>query len=68
MLFTGEMVYPWMCEDFAALKPLKGAANLLAAKPDWGNLYHVEVLQQNKVPTAAVTYLEVGTIASIGML
>lgn len=41
--FTGEMVYPWMFEDFASLKPYKAAADLLAAKADWGKLYDTEV-------------------------
>jgi len=31
-LFTGEMVYPWMFDDYAALRPLKEAAEILARK------------------------------------
>ncbi|KAI8467667.1 MAG: Alpha/Beta hydrolase protein [Monoraphidium minutum] len=56
--FTGEMVYPWMFEDFAALRPFAAAANLLAAKADWGRLYDVEVLHSNDVAVAAALYLE----------
>ena len=37
--FTGEMVYPWMFEQFRELLPLKEAAHLLANKADWGALY-----------------------------
>lgn len=50
------MVFPWMFDDFAALRPLKEAAELLAAKSDWRPLYNVSVLQQNKIPTAACVY------------
>jgi hypothetical protein len=39
VLFTGEMVFRWMFEDFAALRPFKAAADLLAAKADWPALY-----------------------------
>lgn len=45
MLFTGEMVFPWMFDDFACLQPYKQAANLIAAKQDWPKLYRPEVLQ-----------------------
>ena len=41
---TGEMVYSWMGDDFAWLRPLKPAAELLAAKADWGALYDPAVL------------------------
>ena len=36
---TGEMVYSWMGDDFAWLRSLKPAAEILAAKSDWGPLY-----------------------------
>lgn len=49
VLFTGEMVFPWMFDDFAYLRPFKEAANLLAAKQDWGQLYRQTALQENKV-------------------
>jgi len=58
VLFTGEMVYPWMFEDFAALRPYAPAAHLLAEKADWGALYDVQALQANVVPVAAATYVE----------
>lgn len=35
MFFTGEMVFPWMFEDVAALRPYKQAADLIADKADW---------------------------------
>lgn len=55
-LFTGEMVYPWMCDEFETLRPLKGAAELLAAKSDWPALYDLDVLAENRVPVAAALY------------
>lgn len=55
-LFTGEMVYPWMCDEFEALRPLEDAAMLLAAKQDWPQLYDLDALSRNRVPTAAALY------------
>ncbi len=55
-LFTGEMVYPWMLEQFAELSQLKEVGELLAAKDDWPTLYDVESLAANRVPAAAALY------------
>lgn len=57
-LFTGEMVYPWFFEQFTNLKPLKHAANLLAQKSDWSQLYDLDTLANNQVPVAAAIYSE----------
>lgn len=57
-LFTGEMVYPWFFEQFTNLKPLKHAANLLAEKSDWSQLYDLDTLANNQVPVAAAIYSE----------
>eukprot|EP00882_Tetradesmus_deserticola_P015011 GHRQ01015980.1.p3 GENE.GHRQ01015980.1~~GHRQ01015980.1.p3 ORF type:complete len:128 (-),score=30.20 GHRQ01015980.1:1550-1933(-) len=54
-MFTGEMVFPWMFEDFAALRPYKAAADLLAAKQDWSQLYRPEVLASSQVRGSAST-------------
>jgi pimeloyl-ACP methyl ester carboxylesterase len=54
--FTGEMIYPWMFEQFAALRPLQEAAELLAAYDGWPALYDPERLAGNEVPCAAVVY------------
>lgn len=56
VFFTGEMVYPWMFDDYRTLQPLKEAAHLLAQFDGWPRLYDKEVLQQNSVPTAAALY------------
>lgn len=52
------MVFPWMFEEFAALRPLKQAAHLLAQKADWPKLYNLDMLQSNSVPVAGATYYE----------
>jgi pimeloyl-ACP methyl ester carboxylesterase len=54
-LFTGEHVYPWMFEDYAALVPLRQAAELLAER-EWPRLYDPEQLRRNAVPAAAAVY------------
>ncbi|MDP2560405.1 alpha/beta fold hydrolase [Psychrobium sp. 1_MG-2023] len=55
-LFTGEMIFPWMFEQFANLKPLQQAAQYLAEKDDWPMLYDLDVLKTNQVPVAAAIY------------
>jgi pimeloyl-ACP methyl ester carboxylesterase len=56
VLFTGEMIYSWMFDEYPALRPLKEATNLLAQKEDWPRLYDVATLRANMVPCAAVAY------------
>jgi pimeloyl-ACP methyl ester carboxylesterase len=56
-LLTGEHVFPWMFEDYGALRPLAGAAELLARR-DWPRLYDPERLAANEVPAAAAIYVE----------
>ena len=55
---AGEMVFPWMFEDFAELRPLRDAAHLIAAKGDWPQLYDEAVLRKNEVPIAAACYFD----------
>jgi pimeloyl-ACP methyl ester carboxylesterase len=56
-LFTGEHVYSWMLDDYAALAPLRDAAELLAQHP-WPRLYDEERLAENRVPVAAAVYAD----------
>lgn len=56
VFFTGEMIYPWMFDEFQCLKPLKEAAEILAQYEDWPALYQVETLRRNTVPAAAIVY------------
>lgn len=52
----GEQVFPWQLEETAALRPFRGAADLLAAVEDWEPLYDPDVLAANEVPLAALAY------------
>lgn len=54
------MVFPWMFEDFAELRQIGEAAELVAASTDWTPLYDPARLQQNTLPVVAVSYFEVG--------
>jgi pimeloyl-ACP methyl ester carboxylesterase len=56
-LLTGEHVYPWMLEEYRAIRPLAGAAEILA-EHEWPPLYDVQRLQENTVPAAAAIYAE----------
>ena len=56
--FTGEMVFPWMFDQYECLKPLKQAAHILAEKEDWGPLYDAEQLANNKVPVSCAVYAD----------
>lgn len=56
VFFTGEMIYPWMFDDYGHLRPLKNAAELLAAEESWPMLYDPAVLRANTVPVAATIY------------
>ncbi len=57
-LFTGEMVYPWMFDQFKGLQPLKETAERLAEKSNWANLYDVDKLANNTVPIACAVYAD----------
>ncbi len=57
LLFTGEMMYPWMFADIAALRPFAGAAEILAGA-DWPPLYDPARLRDNEVPVAAAVYFD----------
>ena len=54
----GEMIFPWMFEDYAYLQPLQAAAEILAAYDGWPPLYDVDVLRANRVPVAALSYYD----------
>jgi pimeloyl-ACP methyl ester carboxylesterase len=55
MLF-GEMLYPWVFEEYGALRPLREAAELLA-QHRWPALYDPDVLARNDVPSAAAIWI-----------
>ncbi|MEV5571385.1 alpha/beta fold hydrolase [Spirillospora sp. NPDC052269] len=75
LLFTGEMIYPWMVADDPSLAPLREAADLLAEHDDWSALYDPARLRGNDVPVSAAVYhddmyvdfeLSMETVQSVG--
>jgi pimeloyl-ACP methyl ester carboxylesterase len=58
LLFTGEMIYPWMLDASPLLTPLREAADLLAEREDWAPLYDPAVLATCAVPGAAAVYFD----------
>ncbi|TYB70156.1 alpha/beta hydrolase [Nonomuraea sp. PA05] len=58
LLFTGEMIYPWMFEEIRALRPFRDAVGLLAERDDWPPLYDLDRLAANDVPVAAAVYYD----------
>jgi pimeloyl-ACP methyl ester carboxylesterase len=57
LLFTGEMIYPWMIENDPVLAPLTEAAEILARRV-WPPLYDAARLRANEVPAAAAIYYD----------
>ena len=45
-----------MFDIYTNLKPLQAAAQLLAEKDDWGQLYDIDVLAANTVPVVITSY------------
>jgi pimeloyl-ACP methyl ester carboxylesterase len=77
LLFTGEMMFPWMFEDIRSLRPFKAGVEALAARATYSELYDVARLAANGVPVAAVVYyddlyvdagLSLDTAAEVGNL
>jgi pimeloyl-ACP methyl ester carboxylesterase len=58
LLFTGEMIYPWMIDADPVLRPLRDAAGLLAERDDWPPLYDPSRLAATDVPVAAAVYYD----------
>src|SRR5581483_7312691 len=56
LLFTGEMIYPWMLELDPVLAPVRAAGEAIAAWEGWPPLYDPARLAQNQVPAAAAVY------------
>jgi pimeloyl-ACP methyl ester carboxylesterase len=56
LMFTGEMIYPWMIEADPVLRPLRETAGILAERDDWPPLYDPARLAGNEVPVAAAVY------------
>jgi hypothetical protein len=58
LLFTGEMMFRWMFEEIAALRPFADAADRLAEIDDWSPLYDPARLAANEVPVVAAVYFD----------
>ena len=56
ILFTGEMIYPWLFDNDPLLRPLRDVADRLADRRTWTPLYDVSQLAANTVPVAAAVY------------
>lgn len=58
LLFTGEMMYPWMFEEIRSLRPFRAVAQSLADYAEYTELYDPARLKDNEVPVAAIAYFE----------
>ena len=58
LLFTGEMMFPWMFEDIRSLRPFRAAVEALARRSTNSNLYDPQRLRANEVPVSAVIYFD----------
>ena len=58
LLFTGEMMFPWMFEDIRSLRPFRAAVEALARRSTHSNLYDPQRLRANEVPVSAVIYFD----------
>ncbi len=77
LLFTGEMMFPWMFEEVRSLRSFRAAVEALARRETHSALYDLPRLAANKVPIAAVIYhddlyvdagLSLETAAQVGNL
>ena len=58
VIFTGEMVYPWMFDEYEYLRPLREAAEIVAHHAGWPPLYDTDALRANTGPVAAAVYYD----------
>ncbi|KAK9236244.1 Alpha/Beta hydrolase protein [Lipomyces kononenkoae] len=56
IFFTGEMIYKSMFDDYAELRYLKGAVEILAKKVNWSKLYDIPTLNKTTARVSAVSY------------
>ena len=77
LMFTGEMMYPWMFDDIRALRPFKTATDALAKRKFDAPFYDLDRVRDNTVPVAAAVYfndmyvdanLSLETAAQVGSL
>lgn len=58
LCFTGEMIFPFMFDDYPELSRMKDVAEMLAKFDQWSELYDEEQLRGNTVPVFAASYIE----------
>lgn len=58
LCFSGEMIFPFMFDDYPELQKMKEAAEILAKYTEWDDLYDEERLKTNQVPVYAASYVE----------
>ncbi|WP_040338748.1 alpha/beta fold hydrolase [Candidatus Blastococcus massiliensis] len=58
LLFTGEMIHPWMFDEIASLRPFGPAAHALAEIEEFTPLYDPARLAANDVPVDAAVYVD----------
>ena len=56
-MLTAEHPFPWLLDEVPGLRPLKEAADLLAAH-EWPQLYDADALARTDVPCAAAIYYD----------
>jgi len=56
-VFTAEQVFPWMWDEYGALRAHREVAQVLAEHP-WPRLYDADRLRANEVPVAATIYVD----------
>ncbi|ROV91271.1 hypothetical protein VSDG_07796 [Cytospora chrysosperma] len=58
LCFTGEMVFPFMFDDYPELHRMREVADMLAKHTEWDDLYDEDQLERNKVPVYAASFIE----------
>lgn len=58
LFFTGEMIFPFMFEDYPELKRMSKTAQALAEYDAWDSLYDEHQLARNQVPVYAASFIE----------
>lgn len=58
LLFTGEMMFPWMLEEIRSLRDFRAGAEALAARQNHSTIYDPPRLAANDVPVVAAIYAD----------
>ena len=56
--FSGEMVFPFMFNDYPELQKMREAADILAKYAEWDDLYDEDRLRSNEVPVYAASFIK----------